>query len=366
MSDTLLYVAAAPFEAACHVPVLPEDHPSHRLHGHSFLARACVHAPERVEPHDGEWAGVLESRLRGVVRPLDYSLLNDTIPVPTDENIARWIRDALDLPGVATIGVQSTGYQGVDLDAAGHAHLWRRFRFEAAHQLPRVASGHPCGRMHGHGFEVILHVDQHIGGGDIGIDFERIGQLWRPIHERLHYSCLNEVPGLSNPTSERIAEWVWARLKPELGDLSWVTVYETTTAGCHYDGRHFRIWKEQRFESAVAIDAAGPDDPRARLHGHSYVTRLHLTAPLDERMGWTIDYGDVREAFTPVFRELDHHRLDGRLLSGGDLRSLLRWLKANCAGRLPALDRIDLFESPTAGATLHWGEVGPALPGRVV
>ncbi|HMA98943.1 MAG TPA: 6-carboxytetrahydropterin synthase, partial [Wenzhouxiangella sp.] len=35
--------------------------------------------------------------------------------------------------------------------------MWRRFRFESAHQLPNVPPGHKCGRMHGHGFIVILH-----------------------------------------------------------------------------------------------------------------------------------------------------------------------------------------------------------------
>ena len=38
MNGTLLHVAAAPFEAAVSVPVLPQGHRSRRLHGHSFLA----------------------------------------------------------------------------------------------------------------------------------------------------------------------------------------------------------------------------------------------------------------------------------------------------------------------------------------
>jgi len=46
--------------------------------------------------------------------------------------------------------------------------------FEAAHRLPNVPKGHPCGRMHGHGFEVILHADQDLGSGDLGVDFDRL------------------------------------------------------------------------------------------------------------------------------------------------------------------------------------------------
>ena len=41
--------------------------------------------------------------------------------------------------------------------AQGGVTLWRRYRFQAAHRLPHVPLGHKCGRLHGHGFEVIVH-----------------------------------------------------------------------------------------------------------------------------------------------------------------------------------------------------------------
>jgi len=353
MRRELLYLAAAPFEAAVSVPVLPEGHRSRGLHGHSFLASARA----------GPGVQTLDQRLALAVQPLDYSYLNDTIAVPTDENLARWIAAALADLDMRAVGVQSTPHQGVDIDAGGRAHLWRRFRFEAAHRLPRVAAGHPCGRMHGHGFEVILHVQQELGGADMGIDYDRLDQLWQPLHAQLHHGCLNDIAGLENPTSEMLACWVWQRLQPLLPELSWVTIYETVTAGCHYDGRHFRIWKEQRFESALRLDTC--DDERRGLHGHSYVTRLHLCAPLDQLLGWTIDYGDVREAFTPLFRQLDHQMLNESTGTSAELPALLDWVREQCASRLPALDRIDLFETPARGAMLHWGEEGPALPGRM-
>ena len=129
-----------------------------------------------------------------------------------------------------------------------------------------------------------------------------------PLQADLHHACLNDIPGLANPTSELLAAWLWQRLKAALPALSWITVYETATAGCHYDGRHYRIWKEQRFESALRLARAPEGDPRRRLHGHSYLLRLHLSAPLDQVLGWTVDYGDVKALFKPVYERLDHHR----------------------------------------------------------
>ena len=273
------------------------------------------------------------------------------------------MRDRLDIPGTEFVGIQSTRDQGADLDSNNHAHVWRRFRFESAHQLPNVPEGHQCGRMHGHGFEVILHADQELNGDDMGVDFDKLGEIWEPMQAALHMACLNDIPGLENPTSEMLASWLWERIKPVLPELSWITVYETVTAGCHYDGQHYRIWKEFRFESAIRLVSAPDGDPRRKLHGHSYLSRLHLTAPLDEVMGWTVDYGDVKEVFKPVYKQLDHHLLNE--LPGaidGDVGSLLYWIKANFAHQLPQLDRIDLFETPGCGALLSWGEQSPALP----
>ncbi len=319
--------------------------------------------PELAAFPGGEVLAVRQA-LQRCIAPLDYQDLNAYLAVPTDENLARWVRARFELPGLTSVGIRSTADQGADLDGRDHVHVWRRFRFEAAHQLPNVPPGHQCGRMHGHGFEVILHVDQNLDSArDMGVDFDLLGQLWEPFQQRLDYACLNDIPGLENPTSEILAGWVWSRLKSQLPELSWVTVYETHTAGCHFDGRHYRIWKQNRFESALRLRCAPDGDVRRRLHGHSYIVRLHLTAPLDRVMGWTIDYGDVKDRFTPLYRDLDHHTLNPLPdLGDADAGSLVRWIRDRLWPCLPELDRIDLYETPGCGALLSWGELGPALP----
>lgn len=363
MSERLFYVASVPFEAACRVAILPEGHRARRLHGHSFTAKVRAELPPGWRSFPGGETDALTQTLAHRVAPLDYRDLNEHLPVPTDENLARWIRHGLAVPRIASVGVQSTRDQGADLDASDHAHLWHRFRFEAAHRLPNVPEGHQCGRMHGHGFEVILHADQDLQGQDMGIDFDRLAALWAPVQAQVHYACLNDLDGLENPTSEMLANWLWQRINPVLPALSWITVYETATAGCHYDGRHYRIWKEQRFEGALQLLGAPDGDPRRRLHGHSYLLRLHLTAPMDAVLGWTVDYGDVKALFKPVYARLDHHRLnDLPGLRDADPANLALWMREEVAGALPQLDRIDLHPAPGCGVNLCWGELGPALP----
>ena len=217
--------------------------------------------------------------------------------------------------------------------------------------------------MHGHGFEVILHANVDLGKRDIGVDYDRLDESWAPIHAEFHEACLNDIPGLENPTSELIGSWIWNRLKPTLPELSWVTVYETATCGAHFDGRRYRIWKELSLDSSLRLKRAPDEDPRRRIHGHTYSLRLHLNAPIDQIMGWTIDFGDVKELFGPTFLELDHrplHELAG--LEDNDPASLARWIKNKVGPVLPQLDRIDLYETRGCGAILAWGEDDPAMP----
>lgn len=367
MNENLLYVASANFDAARNVPFLPLGHRSRRLHGHSFLAEVRASVPQNWAHFPGGEVAKLSEAIQRCVAPFDYNHLNTIIDHPTDENLARCLRDNIHLPGLNSIGIQSTKHEGVDLDLNDHAHIWRRYIFQSAHQLPNVPKGHKCGRMHGHGFEVIIHADQDLEGREIGVDYDYIDACWSPIHQQLHMTCLNDIPGLENPTSEMISKWIWDRLKPALPELSWVTVYETASAGAQYDGIHYRIWKEHTFDSAVILKRAPEGDFKyqnfRRLHGHTYTLRLHITSPLDEIMGWTIDYGDVKELFKPIFDEIDHRPLNELAgIEDADIASLLRWIKSKASPVIPQLDRIDLYETQGCGAILSWGESGPSLP----
>ena len=266
-------------------------------------------------------------------------------------------------PGIESVGVQSTLHEGVDLDNKEHAHVWRRYIFQSAHRLPNVPQGHKCGRMHGHGFEVILHANQDLGSSEIGIDYEYLDALWAPLFNDLDHACLNDIPGLENPTSENISNWIWHRLKPKLPELSWVTVYETANCGAHFDGQSYRIWKEMTLDSAVQLKCAPKGDNRRRIHGHTYSLRLHLHAELDEVLGWTVDFGDVKRLFDPIFEQLDHQPLhEIPSLIDTDTASLVKWIKCQGSPLLPQLDRIDLYEIRGCGVILNWGGVGPALP----
>jgi 6-pyruvoyltetrahydropterin/6-carboxytetrahydropterin synthase len=115
--------------------------------------------------------------------------------------------------------------------------VFKEFTIEAAHWLPHVPEGHKCRRLHGHSFRIAVHVrgpvDEQLGWV---MDFAQIKRAFEAIEDEIDHRCLNEVEGLENPTSERLAQWLWRRLKPGLPGLSKVVVKETCTSGCVYAG----------------------------------------------------------------------------------------------------------------------------------
>lgn len=115
--------------------------------------------------------------------------------------------------------------------------LFKIFRIESAHRLPRVPAGHKCARLHGHSFAIEIHlrgpVDERMGWV---ADFADISAAFAPVFEQLDHQYLNEIEGLDNPTSENLARWIWRALQPRLPMLARVVIHETCTSGCSYTG----------------------------------------------------------------------------------------------------------------------------------
>jgi 6-pyruvoyltetrahydropterin/6-carboxytetrahydropterin synthase len=118
-----------------------------------------------------------------------------------------------------------------------NVRLYKEYRFEAAHVLPRVPPGHKCARLHGHSFKVEIVIRGPVNP-DTGwfIDYGDVDAAWARVHDRLDHRYLNDVEGLENPTSEILARWLWERLRPDLPALERVVVHETCDARCEYEG----------------------------------------------------------------------------------------------------------------------------------
>ena len=109
---------------------------------------------------------------------------------------------------------------------AARFDISKRFTFDAAHQLAcNVPGGHRYVGLHGHSFEVEVHVS---GAADAAtgwvMDFAGLDAAILPLRTRLDHAYLNEIPGLEVPTLENIACWLWDRLIADVPKLSQIIV----------------------------------------------------------------------------------------------------------------------------------------------
>jgi 6-pyruvoyltetrahydropterin/6-carboxytetrahydropterin synthase len=117
--------------------------------------------------------------------------------------------------------------------------IYKEFRFEAAHTLPNHDG--KCSRLHGHSWvgRVYIRGGALIESGPkrgMLMDYGDIKKLVRPlVEDYLDHHDLNRTTGLTDPTSEALARWVFEKLEATgVPGLYAVEIMETCTSGCRY------------------------------------------------------------------------------------------------------------------------------------
>src|SRR4051812_25488527 len=108
-----------------------------------------------------------------------------------------------------------------------------------------------------------------------------------------------------------------------------------------------RVSREFGFEAAHWLPHVSDNHKCKRLHGHHYRVRLTVEGPIDERLGWVIDYADIKRAFDDWYAVLDHHCLnDITELSNSTAENLAVFLFERMKVRLPGLCSVAIKETP--------------------
>jgi 6-pyruvoyltetrahydropterin/6-carboxytetrahydropterin synthase len=110
------------------------------------------------------------------------------------------------------------------------------------------------------------------------------------------------------------------------------------------------IYKEFTFEAAHRLPAVPAGHKCGRLHGHSFRVEVHVAGELDEKLGWVMDYADIKMVVKPVIARLDHYYLnDIPGLENPTSEVIARWLWQEIKAVLPALSKIVVKETCTSG-----------------
>ncbi len=112
------------------------------------------------------------------------------------------------------------------------------------------------------------------------------------------------------------------------------------------------IFKAFTLEAAHRLPNVPPGHKCARLHGHSFRVEIHVAGEPDPRLGWVMDFADLKTAFQPLYDQLDHHYLnDIEGLENPTSEMLARWIWQRLQPRLAGLDKVVVHETCTSGAS---------------
>jgi 6-pyruvoyltetrahydropterin/6-carboxytetrahydropterin synthase len=116
------------------------------------------------------------------------------------------------------------------------------------------------------------------------------------------------------------------------------------------------IFKAFTLESAHRLPNVPAGHKCERLHGHSFRVEIHVSGAVDPQLGWVMDFADVKAAFDPLFRQLDHNYLnDVPGLENPTSENLARWIWEKLEPSLPQLSAVLVHETCTSGARYTGG-----------
>ncbi len=111
----------------------------------------------------------------------------------------------------------------------------KEYHFSASHQLLHLPESHPCSRMHGHNYVVIVELASETLN-EVGFvrDYRELDDLKRYIDDTLDHHHLNDILGDNNVTAEQIAKHLYDWCKSRWEEVTAVKIKETPRTTAEY------------------------------------------------------------------------------------------------------------------------------------
>ena len=111
----------------------------------------------------------------------------------------------------------------------------KSFQFSASHQLQGLPEDHPCTRLHGHNYEVIVELaSETLNKTGFVRDYRDLAAFKRYIDDHIDHRHLNEVLGDDNTTAERLAKHFYEWCHERWPETCAVAVSETPKTWAEY------------------------------------------------------------------------------------------------------------------------------------
>jgi 6-pyruvoyltetrahydropterin/6-carboxytetrahydropterin synthase len=110
-----------------------------------------------------------------------------------------------------------------------------------------------------------------------------------------------------------------------------------------------QINKVFHIEAAHRLPNLPADHKCSRLHGHSFRVEIHIEGDVDPELGWVMDFADLKQAFHPLYDQLDHHYLNEVPgLENPTSENLACWIWERLQPELPLLSKVVVAETCTS------------------
>lgn len=120
---------------------------------------------------------------------------------------------------------------------------------------------------------------------------------------------------------------------------------------------YVELVKDFRFEAAHFLPNVPEGHRCRRVHGHSFKGEVAVRGPVDPRLGWVMDFADLKTVVDPIVNRLDHYLLnDIAGLDNPTSEMLAVWIWNELAPKLPLLVRVTIEETCTSRC--HYTGVG--------
>jgi 6-pyruvoyltetrahydropterin/6-carboxytetrahydropterin synthase len=148
---------------------------------------------------------------------------------------------------------------------------------------------------------------------------------------------------------------MWRKYDKCCGDATFAAPLSRASGPVSIHG--MEIWKEFTFEAAHRLPNVPADHKCARLHGHSFRVEVHVDGPLQQPLGWVMDFGDLKAAWQPLDDLLDHRYLNEIPgLENPTSEVLATWIWERLAPTVPGLSEIVVRETCTTGCRYRGGD----------
>jgi len=113
---------------------------------------------------------------------------------------------------------------------------------------------------------------------------------------------------------------------------------------------HFvELVKDFRFEAAHFLPNVPEGHKCRRIHGHSFRGEIAVRGNVDPKIGWLIDFADLKREVDPIVARLDHYFLNEiEGLENPTSEMVAVWIWERLAGRVPQLHRVTIEETCTS------------------